>query len=85
MNYFRYVDRLSASLKSKNAVESKLLKSKDKHIEKRKKLGEDLQDLSPKLQLIISRTKELQKNIEGSISKKYKNREVNLMGGVNVL
>jgi len=35
--------------------------------------------------LVIEKTRELQKKIESDISKRYKNRPVNIMGGVQVL
>ena len=72
-------------MRAKKAVGEKLGKSKENAIVKQKSAAEQQKELAPKLQLIIQRTKELQSNIEQSISKKYKNREVNLMGGVNAM
>ena len=38
-----------------------------------------------KLNLMLDKTKELQKQIEKDISKRYQNRKVNIMGGVQSL
>lgn len=81
----RYVDRLSESLRTKLSVSDKLLSSVSKIQTKKVTSHEECSALAPKLQLIIQRTKELQTSIQEHISKKYKNRPVNLMGGVNTL
>nr|XP_018907378.1 PREDICTED: CDK5 regulatory subunit-associated protein 3 [Bemisia tabaci] len=73
----------------------KLLKNKKNVIEKAKTLEEELQrksreaaqeelKLKAKLALINQKTKDLQVEIAADISKKYKDRPVNLMGGVQV-
>jgi len=81
----RYVDRLSESLRAKQSVSDKLLSSVSTIQSRKMAAQEECTALAPKLQLIIQRTKELQTSIQEHISKKYKNRPVNLMGGVNTL
>ncbi|KAK8733183.1 hypothetical protein OTU49_006511 [Cherax quadricarinatus] len=76
----RYVDRLADSLKSKLAVGDKLAESQVSAIQLKEKTAEEQRSLTPKLALIIARTKELQSHIQEHISKRYKNRPVNLMG-----
>ncbi|XP_071533385.1 CDK5 regulatory subunit-associated protein 3-like isoform X1 [Panulirus ornatus] len=76
----RYVDRLAESLKSKLAVGEKLAEKQVLAKQRKQDAIEEQQNLTPKLALIIERTKELKSHIEEHISKKYKNRPVNLMG-----
>jgi len=42
-------------------------------------------ETEPKLELVRQKTKELQRQIEGEISAKYKNRRVNIMGEINAI
>uniref|UniRef100_A0A646QCP7 CDK5 regulatory subunit-associated protein 3 n=1 Tax=Hemiscolopendra marginata TaxID=943146 RepID=A0A646QCP7_9MYRI len=81
----RFVDRVADSLKQKMSISKKMLKSRELVAERRQQILQEQKELEPKLGLIISRTKELQLQIEGEISKRYKNRPVNIMGGVNAL
>ncbi|XP_076034659.1 CDK5 regulatory subunit-associated protein 3 isoform X2 [Oratosquilla oratoria] len=81
----RYVDRLTESLRTKRSVGEKMIASQAVIQQKSKTAQEEQAVLGPKLQLIGERTRELQKQIEEEISKKYKNRPVNLMGVVNAL
>lgn len=81
----KYVDYLAYSLDQKlvaiekaKATEVVLKQRKDDALEQQIKL----QDV---LKIVIKKTKELQLQIENDISKKYKGREVNLMGGVNAI
>lgn len=81
----RYVDNLAASLKQKLAlVDKSILQQKLVH-EKGIEHARLAKELHPKVELIISKTKELQSQIEADISKKYKGRPVNIMGGVSTL
>lgn len=76
---FRYVDRLAASLRSKLTVADKFVISQEGVCQRRLEAQEEQQKVHPKLALMIERSKELKVNIEDHISKRYKNRTVNLM------
>ncbi|GJQ77860.1 hypothetical protein Trydic_g16114 [Trypoxylus dichotomus] len=81
----RYVDLLAASLKQKlNAVQ----RIKDSKQVLKDKIGEaqmEIKNLHPVIATVIENTKALQKHIEEDISRKYKGRPVNIVGGVNVM
>ncbi|KAK3700499.1 hypothetical protein QZH41_015723 [Actinostola sp. cb2023] len=79
----RYVDRLAESLQQKLRISEKLKTSCTNMVEKRKAAAEQQRDLEPKLDVIRCKTKELQAQIVQEISKKYKNRPVNIMGEIN--
>lgn len=81
----KYVERLTETLKQKFALVNKIMESQANIIVKREEMLAEQKEFEPKLSLIITKTKELQKQIEGEISKRYKSRPVNIMGGVNVL
>ncbi|XP_013774182.1 CDK5 regulatory subunit-associated protein 3-like isoform X1 [Limulus polyphemus] len=81
----KYVDRLTESLRQKLEQSEKMELSKQAVMERRKTILEDQRQLEPKLDLIIKKTKILQKQIEDTISKQYKNRPVNIMGGISVM
>ncbi|XP_063230734.1 CDK5 regulatory subunit-associated protein 3 [Bacillus rossius redtenbacheri] len=81
----RYVDTLADSLKQKLAAVEKMTASQEAVRRRRADARLELAALAPKLQLVISKTRQLQEEIEQDISKKYKNREVNLMGGIKTL
>lgn len=80
-----YVDILTASLQQKLNVVDRIRKNKKLLEEKISQTKEDIKQLIPAIDKIIQSTKTLQKQIEEDISKKYKNRQVNIIGGVNVL
>lgn len=81
----KYVDRLVDSLEKKREMSDKMLLSQQVVAEKRKACLQEQRALQPKLELIIEKTKILQKQIEGEISQRYKGRPVNIMGGINTL
>ncbi|PIK58233.1 putative CDK5 regulatory subunit-associated protein 3 isoform X1 [Apostichopus japonicus] len=81
----QYVDRLTETVRLKKDMEEKMLASQVAMQEKRKASMEEAKQLKPKEERIIKHTRELQKQIEKEISKKYKNRPVNLMGAINTL
>ncbi|XP_034234687.1 CDK5 regulatory subunit-associated protein 3 [Thrips palmi] len=81
----RYVDNLAATLKQKLSLVDKSITQQKLVNAKGIEHGELAKELRPKLELIISKTKELQSQIEADISKKYKGRPVNIMGGVSTL
>ncbi|KAK2187354.1 hypothetical protein NP493_168g01020 [Ridgeia piscesae] len=81
----KYVDRLTTSLK-------KILCDADKMTSMSRLMGtrrtealEEQRQTEPKLDIIRRRTKELQKQIESEISKRYKDRRVNIMGEMNTI
>ncbi|KRT81674.1 hypothetical protein AMK59_5837 [Oryctes borbonicus] len=81
----RYVDLLAASLKQKlNAIQ----RIKDSKQVLEEKIGEaqiEIKKLQPVVATVIVNTKALQRNIEEDISKKYKGRPVNIIGGINMI
>ncbi|XP_031556788.1 CDK5 regulatory subunit-associated protein 3-like [Actinia tenebrosa] len=79
----RYVDRLAESLQQKLRLSEKLKTSCKRMVEKRNEAAEQQRELEPKLEVIRCKTKELKTQIAGEISKKYKNRPVNIMGEIN--
>ncbi|GAB0096521.1 CDK5RAP3-like protein [Sergentomyia squamirostris] len=81
----RYIDILSAKVKQKLIAIEKLKENENLSKEKSGKYLEEAADLRPDLAKAISHTKTLQQQIEADISKRYKNRIVNLMGGVNTI
>ncbi|KAL8176074.1 UNVERIFIED_CONTAM: CDK5 regulatory subunit-associated protein 3 [Gekko kuhli] len=76
----RYVDRVTELLRQKLKQADLLLLKKDLMIQKRQEALEEQAALEPKLDLLVQKTKELQKLIEADISKRYSGRPVNLMG-----
>ncbi|KAJ2947326.1 hypothetical protein O0L34_g17040 [Tuta absoluta] len=81
----RYVDVLTAQLNQKLTLCDKLSKLAARAQEQRVAAAARAAELSPLLAKIIERTKELQAHIEKDISKKYKGRPVNIIGGVKFL
>lgn len=81
----RYVDRVAESLQQKLVAADKILQMQEMVKNKRLQAAEEHTLLEPRIALIVSRTRELQKQIENDVSKRYKNRPVNLMGGINTL
>lgn len=80
-----YIDILSAKVRQKMSAIEKLKLNEVDLKEKSKKCQQDANDLRPNMVRTIAQTKSLQDLIEQDISKRYKNRDVNLMGGVNTL
>ncbi|CAH0723953.1 unnamed protein product, partial [Brenthis ino] len=81
----RYVDVLTAQLQQKLALCAKLSARAARETERRAAAAARAAAARPQLQRIVDRTKELQANIESEISKKYKGRPVNIIGGVKFL
>ncbi|XP_035441293.1 CDK5RAP3-like protein [Spodoptera frugiperda] len=81
----RYVDVLTAQLKQKLALCDKLSRLAARAADQRAAASARAAELRPVLTRIIARTKELQAQIESEISKKYKGRPVNIIGGVKFL
>ncbi|XP_053605750.1 CDK5 regulatory subunit-associated protein 3 isoform X2 [Plodia interpunctella] len=81
----RYVDVLTAQLKQKLALSDKLSKLAARSAEQRAQCNDRVSQLRPALTRLIERTNELQAQIEADVSKKYKGRPVNIIGGVKFL
>nr|CAH7750842.1 unnamed protein product [Callosobruchus chinensis] len=81
----RYVDTLTESLKQKVSVVERMKANKKLLEEKIKGMGDEVRAIEPVIKVLIEKTKELQKEIENDISKKYKGRPVHLVGGINML
>ncbi|XP_036331698.1 CDK5RAP3-like protein [Rhagoletis pomonella] len=79
----KYADLLATKLKQMTKAVDKIRDSKEVLKKRSAELMKQRVDLNPVLAELILQTKRLQLNIENDISKRYKNRVVNLMGGVN--
>ncbi|XP_074597600.1 CDK5 regulatory subunit-associated protein 3 isoform X2 [Brevipalpus obovatus] len=80
-----YVDRAVAKMEVKLEQADKCIQKSKLFEEKSKEEAKLVEKLLPDIPIYIKRTKELQNLIESEISKKYKNRPVNIMGGWQVL
>ncbi|XP_063156867.1 CDK5 regulatory subunit-associated protein 3 isoform X2 [Candoia aspera] len=76
----RYVDRVTELLHQKLKQADLLLLKKEVMVQKQKEALEEQANLEPKLDLLVEKTRDLQKLIEADISKRYSGRPVNLMG-----
>uniref|UniRef100_A0A914CPB4 CDK5RAP3-like protein n=1 Tax=Acrobeloides nanus TaxID=290746 RepID=A0A914CPB4_9BILA len=80
-----YVEELLNVLEQKKALEPKYKRMEKLMVEKRKEALEQTKKSQEYLDILIESLKTLQKQIEGEISKKYNNREVNIMGEINTI
>uniref|UniRef100_A0A8D0LC36 CDK5 regulatory subunit associated protein 3 n=1 Tax=Sphenodon punctatus TaxID=8508 RepID=A0A8D0LC36_SPHPU len=76
----RYVDRVTELLHQKLKQADLLLLKKELMVQKKQEALEEQGALEPKLDLLVQKTRELQRLIEADISKRYSGRPVNLMG-----
>lgn len=76
----RYVDRVTELLQQKLKQSQLLALKKELMVQKQQGALQEQAALEPKLDLLLEKTKELQKLIEADISKRYNGRPVNLMG-----
>ncbi|XP_016046740.2 CDK5 regulatory subunit-associated protein 3 isoform X2 [Erinaceus europaeus] len=76
----RYVDRVTEFLQQKLKQSQLLALKKEVMVQKQQEALQEQAALEPKLDLLLEKTKELQKLIEADISKRYSGRPVNLMG-----
>uniref|UniRef100_A0A034WEC0 CDK5RAP3-like protein n=1 Tax=Bactrocera dorsalis TaxID=27457 RepID=A0A034WEC0_BACDO len=79
----KYADLLANKLRQMTKAVDKIRDTKEVLKKRSLELKQQRVDLNPVLAELISQTKKLQLHIENDISKRYKNRVVNLMGGVN--
>ncbi|ELV11773.1 CDK5 regulatory subunit-associated protein 3 [Tupaia chinensis] len=76
----RYVDRVTEFLQQKLKQSQLLALKKELMVQKQREALQEQAALEPKLDLLLEKTRELQKLIEADISKRYGGRPVNLMG-----
>ncbi|XP_004591166.2 CDK5 regulatory subunit-associated protein 3 [Ochotona princeps] len=76
----RYVDRVTEFLQQKLKQSQLLALKKELMVQRQQEALQEQAALEPKLDLLLEKTKELQKLIEADISKRYGGRPVNLMG-----
>uniref|UniRef100_A0A131Y046 Putative cdk5 activator-binding protein n=1 Tax=Ixodes ricinus TaxID=34613 RepID=A0A131Y046_IXORI len=81
----KYVDRLVETLQQKLYQADKMLQSQEAVVARRQEALDEQRQLQPKLDLVLLKTRQLQKQIQEEISKRYKDRPVNIMGGINVM
>ncbi|ESP02849.1 hypothetical protein LOTGIDRAFT_230360 [Lottia gigantea] len=81
----RYVNRVHDNLKQILLLADKMTYLEKQAVIRRNEALEEQQEVEPKLDTLIKRTKQLQKQLEGEISKKYKERKVNIMGDINTI
>lgn len=81
----RYVDVLAAQLKQKLTLCEKMAALADRSKQKKAAAAAEEAALRPLLTRLVDNTKVLQAEIEKDISKKYKGRPVNVIGGVKFL
>lgn len=80
----QYVEKLVETLEQKRSLEGRYEKMRDLMIEKQSEMRISMQKAHETLNGICEASKLLQKGIEEEISKIYKGRKVNIMGGINV-
>ncbi|RWS07207.1 CDK5 regulatory subunit-associated protein 3-like protein [Dinothrombium tinctorium] len=81
----KYVESVKQKLLSKLELSEKSILKSEVMEEKAKDCIKQYEELSPKIPLLIEKTREIQRFVESEISKRYKNRPVNVMGGVQIL
>lgn len=81
----KYIDMLVHQLKQKITVTDKMQQSRKIVLEKAEEARQEALEIQPVIDLIVEKTKILQEQIENEISKKYKNRVVNIIGGIKTL
>ncbi|KAH8415812.1 hypothetical protein KR222_001307, partial [Zaprionus bogoriensis] len=79
----KYADLLASKLQQMTKAVDKLRSTREVLKQRAVELREQRQQLNPVLDELIAQTRTLQQYIEKDISKRYKNRPVNLIGGVN--
>ncbi|XP_064472061.1 CDK5 regulatory subunit-associated protein 3-like isoform X2 [Ornithodoros turicata] len=81
----KYVDRLVGSLQQLLYQADKMEQSRRAVLVGAEEALAEQRQLEPKRDLILLKTRELQKQIQEEISKRYKDRPVNIMGGITVM
>jgi hypothetical protein len=81
----KYVDILTSNLKQKLTIAERMKHNINLLQDQIKKNQSEIKSFEPIIQLLINKTKELQKDVQEDISKRYKGRIVNIVGGINML
>lgn len=81
----KYVDILTNSLKHKLEIVQRMQTSKNLLEDKIKEHKDEIRAIEPVIKKVIEKTKILQKEMQEDLSKKYKGRVVNIIGGVNTM
>ncbi|CAG2110065.1 unnamed protein product [Medioppia subpectinata] len=81
----KYIENVSEKLKHIESLSERALNRSKLHESKRMVAIEEMRLIEPQIPVLIDQTRELQRKIESDISKRYKNRVVNIMGGIQVL
>ncbi|XP_071967716.1 CDK5 regulatory subunit-associated protein 3 [Engystomops pustulosus] len=76
----RYVDRVTDLLRQRLKQAELLERKREAWLERGKSAEEERESMEPKLSLLQERSRELQKQIEADISRRYNNRPVKLIG-----
>ncbi|CAB3396694.1 unnamed protein product [Caenorhabditis bovis] len=78
----QYVEQVVESLEKKRDMEGRYKRLQKLMIDKQEEARGILTKANEELKQIVESTRQLQKQVEGEISKKYNGRRVNLMGGI---
>lgn len=81
----RYVDRLRDSLRQTLIQADKLVLSGHEMASRRHAALEEEQQLEPRLEELRTQTRYMQKHLQAEIAEKYKGRQVNVMGEINMI
>ncbi|XP_054161592.1 CDK5 regulatory subunit-associated protein 3-like [Oppia nitens] len=81
----KYIENVSQKLKHIETLSERAANRSKLFESKRLTAIENMRQIEPKIPLLINQTRDLQRKIESDISKRYKNRFVNIMGGIQVL
>lgn len=79
----KYANLLATKLQQMTKAVEKLRSNREALKQRAVELRQQRQELNPVLEELVAQTRTLQGHIEKDISKRYKNRIVNLIGGVN--
>lgn len=81
----KYIDILTSNLKQKLFLAERIKQNRGLLEEQVKQYRNETRAIEPLIKVIIASSKELQQEVQADISKKYKGRIVNIVGGVNML
>lgn len=81
----KYLDILTASLTQKLTLGDRMRATRKVLEDKSAQTADEIRKLGPVIKSLFERSKEMQREIQEDISKKYNGRTVNLVGGVNAI